>query len=95
MTGHCADKHVLGCSSSSKTKVEGKKDNGLYTRHVYSLLKVMILGTEVGKTLFFGKDGYEESSKHEDRFFLIQLLRDVTWTELRGQDLGFTIYLCD
>jgi len=41
LAGHCADKHVLGCSSSSKSKVEGKKDNGLYTRHVYSLLKVM------------------------------------------------------
>lgn len=42
LSGHCADKHVLGCSMSSKgAGVEEAKASGLYSRHVYSLLKVM------------------------------------------------------
>ena len=87
VTGLCADQHVLGCSSSSKTKVEGKKDNGLYTRHVYSLLKVMILGSGLVFFVFFGKDGYEESCKHEDFLSFYKLLRDVSWTRQRSSSM--------
>ena len=47
--GHCADKHVLGCSMSSKgAGVEEAKASGLYSRHVYSLLKVMKLEKRAG-----------------------------------------------
>ena len=87
VTGLCADQHVLGCSSSSKTKVEGKKDNGLYTRHVYSLLKVMILGSGLVFFVVFGKDGYEESCKHEDFLSFYKLLRDVRWTRQRSSSM--------
>ena len=54
--GHCADKHVLGCSMSSKgAGVEEAKASGLYSRHVYSLLKVMKLGqTGMGSDIKIG-----------------------------------------
>eukprot|EP00913_Durusdinium_trenchii_P008763 g8229.t1 len=47
--GHCADKHVLGCSiAGNSSGAEEAKGNGLYTKHVYSLLKVLDEQTDDG-----------------------------------------------
>lgn len=36
---------------------------------------------------FFGKDGYEESCKHEDFLSFYKLLRDVSWTRQRSSSM--------
>ncbi|CAK9116919.1 unnamed protein product [Durusdinium trenchii] len=49
LQGHCADKHVLGCSiAGNSSGAEEAKGNGLYTKHVYSLLKVLDEQTDDG-----------------------------------------------